>query len=211
MNFICKFCEREASTKGGNTIHQNRCSKNPNRRTPSKKWYDTMNQRKGNGQNQYTKHGSDWELSEDSKRKISNANRQRTHSEDSKLKISESMKTAHRENRAWNIGKSRWNNKPSYPEQFFMKAIQNEFSDKGFEREYPIGRYSCDFVWIDKKKCIEIDGDQHYRFEEYQQRDQRKDQLLESKGWTVLRIRWRDCFREPQKWIQIANEFIGSP
>jgi very-short-patch-repair endonuclease len=210
MKNKCVFCGREASTKGGNTIHQNRCHQNPNRRTPSKKWYASMHKRKGNGQNQYTKHGSDWVLSDEARQKIAEVNRNRKPSKETRLKISESMKLAHKENRAWNIGKSRWNNKPSYPEHFFMKAIENEFSDKDFEREYSVGRYSCDFAWIEKKKCIEIDGDQHYRFEEYRQRDQRKDQLLESKGWTVLRIRWKDCFNEPQKWIQIANEFIGT-
>lgn len=51
-----------------------------------------------------------------------------------KKRISESMKKAHEEGRAWNIGKSRWNNEPSYPEKFFMKVIENEFQDKGYIR-----------------------------------------------------------------------------
>ena len=40
------------------------------------------------------------------------------HSEESKRKISEAMKLAHKEHRAHNIGQSRWNNEPSYPEKF---------------------------------------------------------------------------------------------
>lgn len=45
-------------------------------------------------------------------------------SEEQKQKISISMKKAQKEGRAWNIGKSRWNNKPSYAENFFYKNNQ---------------------------------------------------------------------------------------
>ena len=90
-------------------------------------------------------------------------------------KISISMKKAHSEGRAWNIGKSRWNNEPSYPEKFFIQVIENEFDDKHYIREYNVGKYSIDFAWIYKKIAIEIDGDQHYRFKEYKERDIKKD------------------------------------
>jgi len=208
MSLTCKFCNRESSTKGGSTIHQNRCHSNPNRRKPSDKWYATMNKRKGSGQNQYTKHGSDWVMSDETRKKLADANRLRTPSEDTKAKISESMIKAHAEGRAWNIGKSRWNSKPSYPETFFMRVIENEFSDKQYVQEYPIGVFSCDFAWVHKKKCIEIDGEQHYRFEEYVERDKRKDAKLLSEGWEVLRINWKECFSDPKKLIQTAKEFI---
>ena len=91
--------------------------------------------------------------------------------EETKKKISESMKKAHKEGRAWNIGKSRWNNKHSYPEEFFIQVINNEFEDKNYVCEYPLEIYSLDFAWIEKKKCIEIDGDQHQRFENRMERN----------------------------------------
>ena len=69
------------------------------------------------------------------------------------------MKKAHAEGRAHNIGESRWNNKPSYPEKWFMEVIANEFNDKNYVREHPFHKYSLDFAWLDKKKCIELDGD----------------------------------------------------
>jgi len=78
-----------------------------------------------------------------------------------KQKISKYMKLAHLEGRAWNIGKSRWNNQPSYPEKWFMEVIKNEFFDKNYSYEHPLGIYSLDFAWIHKNKCIEIDGEQH--------------------------------------------------
>ena len=90
----------------------------------------------------------------------------KSHPNSTKKKISKSMKRAHKENRAWNIGKSRWNNKSSYPELFFSKVIKNHFSNQKYTREYPLSRYSLDFAWVDLKKCIEIDGEQHLRFKE---------------------------------------------
>lgn len=131
------------------------------------------------------------------------------HTEQSKLNLSKGMKKAHAEGRAWNIGKNRSKNKPSWPEQFFMKVIENEFYDKNYIREYPCTIYSIDFAWPDKKKAIELDGAQHYRFKEYAERDIRKNKVLELNGWLLLRIKWDEMFKDTKKWIKIANEFVG--
>lgn len=125
-------------------------------------------------------------------------------------KISDSMKKAHEDGRAWNIGQSRWNNEPSYPEKFFKKVIENDFIDKNYKQEFPLDRYSLDFAWVHLKKCIEIDGDQHQRFEEYQKRDKKKDISIKQAGWSVLRIKWKDFYHNPQKYIKIAYKFIHS-
>ena len=134
----------------------------------------------------------------------------KTLSEEMKQKISESMKKAHAEGRAHNIGESRWNNEPSYPEQWFMKVIANEFNDKEYVREYPFHLFSLDFAWLHKKKCIEIDGDQHQRFDDYAKRDARKNAKLKEEGWQVLRLIWKDVYAEPKKFIKLAKDFIDS-
>lgn len=131
-------------------------------------------------------------------------------SKEEKQKISNSMKTAHSEGRAWNIGMSRWNNEPSYPEKFFMQVIANEFNDKNYLQEYNVGIYSIDFAWIKNKLAIEIDGGQHERFEEYKARDIRKDKYLKSQGWKVLRIKWIDMYNDTKQYIQIAKDFINN-
>lgn len=129
---------------------------------------------------------------------------------ETRQKISIAMKRAHEEGRAWNIGKSRWNNEPSWPEKFFMEVIENEFSDKNYITEFPFHRYAIDFAWVEKKKAIEIDGDQHQRFEEYKIRDAEKDRLLKEVGWEVLRIPWKDFYANTKKWIAISKDFIGT-
>jgi very-short-patch-repair endonuclease len=130
--------------------------------------------------------------------------------EEHKKKVSEGMIRAHKEKRAWNIGKSRWNNKPSYPEIFFSRVIQNEFKDKNYKIEYPLSIYSLDFAWPHKKKTIEIDGAQHSRFEEYKKRDRRKTALIKKEGWKVLRIKWSYISKKPKFWIKKANDFVGA-
>lgn len=128
-----------------------------------------------------------------------------------KRKISESMKIAHAEGRAHNIGKCRWNNEPSYPEIFFMKVIDNEFEDKNYVREMQFFRYSLDFAWPHKKRCIEIDGEQHQKDEKQKERDIKKDKLLLDNGWKIIRIQWKDMYRDPKRYIEKAKEFINDP
>jgi very-short-patch-repair endonuclease len=131
------------------------------------------------------------------------------HSDETRKKISEGQSLAQKEGRAWNIGMSRWRNTPSYPESFFMEVIKNEFHDKEYMREYPLGRYSLDFAWPHKQKCIEIDGKQHYELREVIERDERKNAHIDSSGWSVLRIKWKDLFDDTIHWIEVANNFIG--
>ena len=126
---------------------------------------------------------------------------------DVKLKIGESMKNAHEDGRAWNIGKSRWNNEKSYPEIFFSRIIENEFDNKNYICEYPVGIFSIDFAWVSIKKAIEIDGEQHEK-PEYRERDLRKDKFLLGEGWDVLRIKWKDMYNNPKEMIEKAYNFI---
>lgn len=138
---------------------------------------------------------------------IKNSFLNKKHTNETKNKISESMKIAHKEHRAHNIGECRWKCEPSYPEQFFMKVIKNEFQDQNYIREYHILGYSLDFAWVDKKLEIEIDGEQHEK-KENKIHDQRRDQKLKDNGWKILRIKWKEMFNNPQKYIKMAYNFI---
>lgn len=135
-------------------------------------------------------------------------------SQETKQKISNSMKKAHAEGRAHNIGQSRWNNEPSYPEQWFMNVIENEFSDKNYIREYPFFKYSLDFAWPDKKFCVEIDGAQHYRNNseglKQQKRDREKDELLAANGWYEIRISWKTICLNTLNFISFVKNAIDT-
>jgi very-short-patch-repair endonuclease len=125
-----------------------------------------------------------------------------------RLKLSEAMKKAHKEKRAWNIGKSRWNNEKSYPEKFLERVLKNHVIDLNYITEYPFYIYSLDFAWPHLKKCIEIDGEQHFRFEEYKQRDICKNELLLQNGWIVLRIRYKYFYNNTKEYIEKIIYFI---
>lgn len=208
--YICKFCGKECKNNNSLLNHERLCKENPNRQIS---YFIVLNRKRSEGliksENQYTK-AKRLNLE---KPKVSEAFSKswlgKCHTEEQKKKISDSMKKAHLEGRAHNIGESRWNNKPSYPEQWFMQVIENEFNNKNYIREYYFNKYSLDFAWPDIKKCIEIDGEQHERFEDYKQRDIQKDKLLNEHGWQVLRIKWVECFNNPKYYINIAKTFIG--
>lgn len=221
IKYKCSFCNREFGTKNACNSHKGKCKQNPNakRQQPSKKWYEAMHKRKGNGSNQYTKAKElglpKPELSEEARKKISNAlkgDKNPSKRKDVKEKISASMKKAHTEGRAHNIGECRWNNEPSYPEKWFMKVLKNEFGlekNKDYETEFSFHRFSLDFAWPDKKLCIEIDGEQHERFQEQKQRDVEKDKLLKEEGWKEIRKPWKEIFNEPKTFIEEVKNFIG--
>lgn len=124
-----------------------------------------------------------------------------------RLAVSEGMKKAHKEGRAWNIGMSRWNSEMSYPQKFFTMVIANQFKDKNYKHQYPVGKYSLDFAWVDKKKCIQIDGQQHLK-EDAIQHDRIRDQYLVAQDWNILRISWKQMCNDFKGKIKIAKQFI---
>lgn len=61
----------------------------------------------------------------------------------------------------------------------------HRFMDLKFKRQKPMGRYIVDFVCVEQRLIVEIDGGQHAEQMEY---DQRRDAWLRSQGYTVLRF-----------------------
>ena len=212
---VCQYCGKECKNSNSQRNHELRCKLNSNRilmdgennpqfgKQPWNKGFSKEN-------NESLKKASLKIISNYKNGKVKHPWLGRKHSEKTKEKISKSMALAHKEKRAWNIGMSRWNNKPSYPEEWFMKVIENEFNDKNYKREFPFAKYSLDFAWEYKKLCIEIDGDQHRRFESYKIRDLEKDKFLKEKGWKVLRISWKDLCNNTKKYILLAKTFVDN-
>jgi len=84
----------------------------------------------------------------------------------------------------------------SYPEEYFLKIFSSsDFCNNDFVHNYQLGPYKLDFAWVDSKLDIEVDGDQHYRFNNRIESDIKRDQYCEDKGWTVIRIKWSDFDR----------------
>jgi hypothetical protein len=180
--FVCKICQKVFSKKeslSGHMSAHNRkkyitvnidgkiLKKRDRNKIPQESYhcnhcYQQFNEQKIlNGHKVFCKKNPNYE---ENLKKLREGIKSIPHTIESKNKISDGMVKAHKELRAWNIGKSRWNNKKSYPEKFFEKCILNEFDDKNYQCEYPFKNYSFDFAWEHTKRVIEIDGEQHYRF-----------------------------------------------
>jgi very-short-patch-repair endonuclease len=77
----------------------------------------------------------------------------------------------------------------SYPEKLFKDEIEKRGLDKIYliQRELPVHPFFIDFAFVTKKVAVEIDGSQHLE-EDRKERDKRKEELLISNGWKVLRF-----------------------
>lgn len=68
----------------------------------------------------------------------------------------------------------------------------HRFMGLKFKRQKPMGRYVVDFVCLERKLVIELDGGQHADNIEY---DHERDAWLRSEGYTVLRF-WNNQLME---------------
>ena len=66
-----------------------------------------------------------------------------------------------------------------------------------FRRQHPIGPYIADFVCLDKRLIVEVDGETH-ALDEQIEHDKRRSAWLEGEGYRVIRF-----------WSNEVNENIG--
>ena len=75
-------------------------------------------------------------------------------------------------------------NMPDTERRFWYRINNHKLGIK-FRRQYPIGPYFADFVCIEKRLVIELDGGQHANNTKY---DNIRTDFIESMGYTVIRI-----------------------
>lgn len=76
-----------------------------------------------------------------------------------------------------------------------------------FRRQVPIGPYIADFLCVEEKLILEIDGDSHYE-DGAQEHDRQRDAFLQKKGFTVLRLSNRQVLQETEAIIDRIVEFL---
>jgi very-short-patch-repair endonuclease len=62
-----------------------------------------------------------------------------------------------------------------------------------FRRQHPIGRYIADFVCLERRLIVEVDGGQHTE-DDQMARDARRDRWLQAEGYRVLRVPTADIY-----------------
>lgn len=71
-------------------------------------------------------------------------------------------------------------------EHCLWQSLRNrQLLNHKFRRQYVIGNYIVDFICLDKKLIIELDGSQHMDNEIY---DQKRTEYIEKHGFRVIRF-----------------------
>src|SRR5687768_11779343 len=77
-----------------------------------------------------------------------------------------------------------------------------------FRRQHPIGPYIADFVCLEKRVVIEVDGRQHAEQIAY---DTRRTATLEAEGYRVVRFWDNDVLTKPGEVMSAIYLALGCP
>ena len=77
-----------------------------------------------------------------------------------------------------------------------------------FRRQHPVGSYVVDFMCINEKLIIELDGSQHQPQKSY---DAQRTAFLEQAGYRVIRFWDNDVLLQTESVMQAIFDALGSP
>ena len=108
-----------------------------------------------------------------------------------------------------NNAKSLRSNQTDAEMQLWYHLRAHRFMDLKFKRQKPIGAYIVDFVCIERKLILELDGGQHAENVGY---DERRTKFLESEGYQVLRFWNNQVLQEMDSVLEVIRiEIALSP
>lgn len=87
--------------------------------------------------------------------------------------------------------------KESYPENYFEDVLQK--TNLKYKRYYQLSIYQLDFAFVDKKIDLEIDGSQHYNDKKIVESDKERTEFLNQNGWETIRINWSEYQKMKRK------------
>jgi len=96
--------------------------------------------------------------------------------------------------------------KNSTPQEriFWSRVRAKRFKRLKFKRQYPLGRYIVDFICLEKKLIIELDGYQH-KEENQERHDKQRTAFLEGLGFKLLRF-WNNEINDNLEGVFIKIE-----
>jgi very-short-patch-repair endonuclease len=145
-------------------------------------------------------------------RRTATVNKPRTHSEETKKKISERRKAylaLHPEKVPYRLNHS---SKRSMPELIFEKALVDYGFVKGvdFQSEHPMSLYQYDFAFLEQRIDIEIDGGTHTS-DKVVEIDKRRDQWSLERGWRILRLTASEVLKDVNACLNKLLEMLSLP
>ena len=98
-------------------------------------------------------------------------------------------------------------NQTKAEERLWYHLRAHRFLGLKFRRQKPMGRYIVDFVCLEQRLIIELDGGQHAEQVHY---DQDRDAWLRSQGYTVLRFWNNDVMQQLESVLEQIRCALGS-
>lgn len=94
---------------------------------------------------------------------------------------------------------------PVVTEKIFWDEVRNrKLGGFKFKRQYPIGSYIVDFVCLEKKLIVELDGPFHSR-----RKDEKRDASLRERGFEIFRIKNEDLAGDMSGFLVTLKHLLG--
>jgi very-short-patch-repair endonuclease len=93
-------------------------------------------------------------------------------------------------------------------ERRLWSRLRSEQLGVKFRRQHPLGSYVLDFVCLDPKLAIEIDGSQHLDQSGY---DERRDSFVSAQGFRVLRFWANEVLAQTDAVVMRILDELGRP
>jgi very-short-patch-repair endonuclease len=94
-------------------------------------------------------------------------------------------------------------------EDTLWQALRNKrFQGFKFRRQIPLLNYTVDFLCLERKLIVELDGKQHEWFSEY---DKRRTEEIERHGFTIIRVTNHDVLNDLDLVLAKIADAASSP
>ena len=98
-------------------------------------------------------------------------------------------------------------NHPTEAEELLWEYLRADALGVTFKRQHIIGQFIADFVCLDTKLIVELDGGYH-QMPEQQLSDQQRTMILNEMGYDVIRFTNDELFNGIDKVIEKIEEYL---
>ena len=98
---------------------------------------------------------------------------------------------------------------PTDAEELLWKHLRAKKLSVKFNRQHIIGDYIVDFVCIEKRLVIEVDGGYHSEYEQIE-KDEYRTQRLKDSGFSVIRFKNEDVIRDISNVLTVIKDNLNN-
>ena len=98
---------------------------------------------------------------------------------------------------------------PTDAEKLLWEHIRAKQLSVKFNRQHIIGDYIVDFVCIEKRLIIEVDGGYHSEYEQIE-KDEFRTERLKDLGFSVIRFKNEDILRDISNVLNIIIDYLNN-